>query len=186
MTGRRNEFVALSPLAFSKRRYRSLWIASAFRGRIGSAFHGLWFGLSRTISRLFGDRLADETRMGSVLQRRRPTANWVTRIHNRFFLTTGPVDKGPSQISEEMAFMDRSSNSKLASGTIYIQTSRSLLGRLLRDRPAAIHNLDDRGCKVFKIGKSMDKDARSAQLCGTSYGGASDWVACCRFGGQIV
>lgn len=73
--------------------------------------------------------------------------------------------------------MDRSSNGKLASGTIYIQTSRSLLGRLLRDRPATmIHNLDDRGCKVFKIGKSMDKDARTAQLRGTSYGGASDWV----------
>lgn len=72
--------------------------------------------------------------------------------------------------------MNHSSNGKLASGTIYIQTSKSLLERLLRERPSAIHNLDDRGCRVVKIGKSMDKDTRAAQLRGTSYGGASDWV----------
>lgn len=67
------------------------------------------------------------------------------------------------------------STGKYASGMIYIQTSRSLLGRLLKENPA-IHNLSDRGCKVFKIGKSMDKDARQGQLRNSRYAGANDWV----------
>jgi hypothetical protein len=85
------------------------------------------------------------------------------------------VDKGSFQNGSEMAFMDHSSNGKLGSGTIYIQISKFLLGRLLRERPAGIKNLEDRGCKVFKVGKTMDKDVRTAQLRGASYGGASDW-----------
>lgn len=61
-------------------------------------------------------------------------------------------------------------------GFVYVMFSNRLLGKVLQNCSAAeIKNIDDKGCRVFKIGKAADVAVRQKQLASERYAGTDDW-----------